>query len=168
MKSNAQLLDEITAAMATAWLAACERRVIGTTPEREHVVIDVQQKVCLFGPAGKPSALKRATLQRRPLLLSKHCTGYLMSKPDSLDVAPRSIVSRDGDGSAREPNCSVLVLDEAGQPAGVDDNVAAPADECRDFIHRAAALDVLRMLGTERVAGAALVAGGHLPVTLNG
>ena len=29
MKSNAQLLNEITAAMADAWLAACERRVIG-------------------------------------------------------------------------------------------------------------------------------------------
>jgi hypothetical protein len=94
MKSNAQLLDEITAAMADAWLAACERRVIGTTPERKHVVIDIQQKVCLFGPAS--------------------------------------------------------------------------ADECRVFIHRAAALDVLRMLGIERVAGAAMVAGGNLPVTLNG
>jgi hypothetical protein len=94
MKTNAQLLDEITAAMADVWLAACERRVIGTTPEGEHVVLDLQQKVCLFGPA--------------------------------------------------------------------------PADECRVFIHRAAALDVLRMIGTERVAGAAMVAGGHLPVTLNG
>jgi hypothetical protein len=94
MKSNAQLLDEITAAMADAWLAACERRVIGTTPEGKHVVIDIQQKVCLFGPAS--------------------------------------------------------------------------ADECRVFIHRAAALDVLRMLGTERVAGAAMAAGGNLPVTLNG
>ena len=93
MKSNAQLLDEITAAMADAWLAACERRVIGTTPDGKHVV-DLQQKVCLFGPAS--------------------------------------------------------------------------GEECRVFIHRAAALDVLRMLGTERVAGAAMVAGGNLPVTLNG
>jgi hypothetical protein len=50
MKSNAQLLDEITAAMADAWLAACERRVIGAIAEG-HVVIDVQQHVCLFGPA---------------------------------------------------------------------------------------------------------------------
>jgi hypothetical protein len=94
MKTNAQLLNEITAAMADVWLAACERRVIGTTPEGKHVVIDLQQKVCLFGPAS--------------------------------------------------------------------------AEECRAFIHRAAALDVLRMLGTERVAGAAMVAGGNLPVTLNG
>jgi len=93
MKSNAQLLDEVTAAMADAWLAACERRVIGAIAEG-HVVIDLRKKVCLFGPAS--------------------------------------------------------------------------GDECRDFIHRAAALDVLRMLGTERVAGAAMVAGGHLPVTLNG
>jgi hypothetical protein len=93
MKSNAQLLDEITAAMADAWLAACERRVIGAIAEG-HVVIDLRGKVCLFGPAS--------------------------------------------------------------------------GDECRDFIHRAAALDVLRMLGTERVAGAAMVAGGNLPVTLNG
>jgi hypothetical protein len=95
MKSNAQLLDEITAAMAAAWLAACDRRVIGSTLEKKHVVIDLQAKGgTLFGPAS--------------------------------------------------------------------------ADECRVFIHRAAALDVLRMLGTERVAGAAMVAGGHLPVTLNG
>jgi hypothetical protein len=95
MKSNAQLLDEITAAMADALLAACERRVIGSMPaEAKHVVLDRQQKLCVFGPAS--------------------------------------------------------------------------GDECRDFIHRAAALDVLRMLGTERVAGAAMVAGGHLPVTLNG
>jgi hypothetical protein len=93
MKTNAQLLDEITAAMADVWLAACDRRVIGTT-STGCVVLDLQQKVCLFGPAS--------------------------------------------------------------------------ADECRVFIHRSAALDVLRMLGTERVAGAALVAGGNLPVTLNG
>ncbi len=93
MKSNAQLLDEITAAMADAWLAACERRVIGTTPQG-CVVLDLQQKVGLFGPAS--------------------------------------------------------------------------AEECRAVIHRMAALDVLRMLGTERVAGAAMVAGGNLPVTLNG
>jgi hypothetical protein len=100
MKTNAQLLDEITAAMADVWLAACNRRVIGTAPGGLnmpggwHVVVDLQQQVCLFGPAS--------------------------------------------------------------------------GDECRAFIHRAAALDVLRMLGTERVAGAAMVAGGNLPVTLNG
>jgi hypothetical protein len=47
MKTNEQLLDEITAVMADTWLAACERRVIGTTPEG-YVVIDLQQKVCLF------------------------------------------------------------------------------------------------------------------------
>jgi hypothetical protein len=93
LKTNAQLLDEITAVMADVWLAACDRRVIGHET-RGHVVLDLQQKVCLFGPAS--------------------------------------------------------------------------ADECRLFIHRAAALDVLRMLGTERVAGAAMVAGGNLPVTLNG
>ena len=92
-ETNQQLLDEITAAMADVWLAACDRRVIGTTPPG-CVVLDLRQKVCLFGPAS--------------------------------------------------------------------------ADECRMFIHRAAALDVLRMLGTERVAGASMVAGGNLPVTLNG
>jgi hypothetical protein len=93
LKTNAQLLEEITAAMADVWLAACDRRVIGTT-STGCVVLDLQQKVGLFGPAS--------------------------------------------------------------------------ADECRLFIHRAAALDVLRMLGTERVAGAAMVAGGNLPITLNG
>jgi len=45
----------------------------------------------------------------------------------------------------------------------------AGGDECRLFVHRSAALDVLRALGTERVAGAAMVAAanGELPA-LNG
>jgi hypothetical protein len=94
MKTNAQLLNEIAAAMADAWLAACDRRLIGTTPDNRCMVVDMLYQAKLFGPAS--------------------------------------------------------------------------ADECRNFIHRAAALDVLRMLGTERVAGAAMVAGGNLPVTLNG
>jgi hypothetical protein len=97
MKSNAQLLDEITAAMADAWLAACVRRVIVATKDGGHAVVDLRQRAPighLFGPAS--------------------------------------------------------------------------ANECELFIHRAAALDVLRMLGTERVAGAAMVAGGNLPVALNG
>ena len=51
MKTNEQLLNEITALMATAWLAACERRVIGTTPEGKHVAPDYLRRVCLFGPA---------------------------------------------------------------------------------------------------------------------
>jgi hypothetical protein len=85
-ETNEQLLNEITAAMADTWLAACERRVIGTT-STGCVVLDLQQKVGLFGPAS--------------------------------------------------------------------------ADECRLFIHRAAALDVLRMLGTERVAGAAFMAAAN-------
>jgi hypothetical protein len=97
MKTNAQLLDEITAAMADAWLAACERRVISSSLDPKSqlaLVVDLQGHKILFGPA--------------------------------------------------------------------------TADECRLFIHRAAALDVLRMLGTERVAGAAMVAGGNLAVTMNG
>jgi hypothetical protein len=93
MKTNAHLLEEITAVMADVWLAACDRRVIATLPTG-FGVLDLQERVGLFGPAS--------------------------------------------------------------------------AEECRVFIHRAAALDVLRMLGTERVAGAAMVAGGNLPVTLNG
>ena len=46
----------------------------------------------------------------------------------------------------------------------------ASSDECRLFIHRMAALDVLRALGTERVADAALrVANGSAKApTLNG
>ena len=45
----------------------------------------------------------------------------------------------------------------------------ASGDECRLFIHRAAALDVLRALGTERVAEAAMTAAlnGEVPA-LNG
>jgi hypothetical protein len=95
LKTNAQLLDEITAAMADVWLAACNRRVIAPAVDnRSSIVVDMQAKAMVFGPAS--------------------------------------------------------------------------ADECRLFIHRAAAFDVLRMLGTERVAGAAMVAGYNLPVTLNG
>jgi hypothetical protein len=94
MKTNEQLLNEITALMADAWLAACERRVIGSLSEGTFVVLDYREKVGLFGPAS--------------------------------------------------------------------------SDECLNFIHRAAALDVLRMLGTERVARSAMIAGGNLPVTLNG
>jgi hypothetical protein len=95
MKTNEQLLNEITALMADVWLAACDRRVIvPTLVPTKFMVIDHRQGTRLFGPAA--------------------------------------------------------------------------GEECRVFIHRAAALDVLRMLGTERVAGAAMVAGGKLPVTLNG
>jgi hypothetical protein len=90
LKTNAQLLDEITAAMADVWLAACDRRVLAPSLDGvSFVVLDSHAK--LFGPAS--------------------------------------------------------------------------SDECRVFIHRSAALDVLRMLGTERVAGAAMVAGGNLAVT---
>jgi hypothetical protein len=96
MKTNEQLLNEITAAMADVWLAACERRVLspGIQGNGQFFVWDQQERKGLFGPASP--------------------------------------------------------------------------DECRLFIHRAAALDVLRMLGTERVAGAAMVAGGNLAVTLSG
>jgi hypothetical protein len=95
MKTNQQLLDEITAAMADVWLAACDRRVIAPAlGNHDCIVLDLRGNVRIFGPAS--------------------------------------------------------------------------ADECRLFVHRAAALDVLRMLGTERVAGAAMVAGGQPPVTLNG
>jgi hypothetical protein len=96
MKTNEQLLNEITAAMADAWLAACDRRVIGTTPERKHVVIDLQGgSGILFGPAS--------------------------------------------------------------------------GDECRLFMHRSAALDVLFAIGTGQVAAAARIAAdGKLPAALNG
>jgi hypothetical protein len=99
VKTNEQLIQEITAAMADVWLAACDRRVIGQAPIHHgvgtYLVLDVQENAVLFGPAS--------------------------------------------------------------------------GDECRVFIHRMAALDVLRMLGTERVADAALRAanGARAPV-LNG
>ena len=51
MKSNEQILDEITAAMADTWLAACNHRVIGTLSDNRFVVVDAQAKVGLFGPA---------------------------------------------------------------------------------------------------------------------
>ena len=94
MKTNEQLLNEVTALMADVWLAACDRRVIGWAGNR-NVVLDVREKVVLFGPAS--------------------------------------------------------------------------GDECRLFIHRMAALDVLRALGTERVADASLmVVNGAKAPTLNG
>jgi hypothetical protein len=99
MKTNAQLLDEITAAMAAEWLAACERRVIAVAPF-EHggekvIVWGQQEKAKLFGPASP--------------------------------------------------------------------------EECRLFIHRAAALDVLWAIGAGQVAAAARIAAdGKLPATLNG
>ena len=94
MKTNEQIIQEITAFMADVWLAACERRVIGFAGSR-NVVLDVREKVVLFGPAS--------------------------------------------------------------------------GDECRLFIHRMAALDVLRALGTEWVADAALkVAESAKAPTLNG
>jgi hypothetical protein len=52
LKTNAQLLDEITAAMADVWLAACDRRVIGPSLDgRSFIVIDRQGNVKLFGAA---------------------------------------------------------------------------------------------------------------------
>jgi len=87
MKTNEQLLDEITAVMADTWLAACNRRfIIPTLVPNKFMIID-QQGSRLFGPAS--------------------------------------------------------------------------GDECRVFVHRAAALDVLRVLGTERVAGASMIAASN-------
>jgi hypothetical protein len=67
LKTNEQFLNEITAAMADAWLAACERRVICTTAEG-HVVVDFQQKLGLFGPAlvsaSPPWGARRARVGR--------------------------------------------------------------------------------------------------------
>jgi hypothetical protein len=88
LKTSQQLLDEITAAMADVWLAACERRVIASCLDK-FVVLDTQK------------------------------TG-------------------------------------AEAPFGVFG--PASTTECQTFVHRAAALDVLRMLGTERVAKASFAA----------
>lgn len=53
MKTNEQILDELTAAMADAWLAACNRRVIAPAllVAKSFVVVDLQGNVLLFGPA---------------------------------------------------------------------------------------------------------------------
>src|ERR1700730_255820 len=101
MKTTEQLIQEITALMADAWLAACERRVIGPA-------LDASGRSCVV------------------LDISKNGLQHLLFGP-------------------------------------------ASSDECRLFIHRMAALDVLRALGTERVAGAALmVANGARAPMLNG
>jgi hypothetical protein len=52
MKSHEQTLDDICAAMADAWLAACERRVLAQALEpRLAIVIDTQENSRAFGPA---------------------------------------------------------------------------------------------------------------------
>jgi hypothetical protein len=52
MQTNEQILDDITAAMADAWLAACDRRVIAQALDtKTFMVIDTQVSVRLFGPA---------------------------------------------------------------------------------------------------------------------
>jgi hypothetical protein len=52
MKSAEQIQGEICAAMADAWLAACERRVITPSLDvRLSIVIDTQERRQLFGPA---------------------------------------------------------------------------------------------------------------------
>ena len=96
MKTNEQIIQEACDLMATAWIAACDRRVIAPALHlNSYMVLDVRENARLFGPAS--------------------------------------------------------------------------GDECRLFIHRMAALDVLRALGTERVADAALrVADGAKAHTLNG
>ena len=51
MKTNEQILDDLTAAMADTWLAACDHRVIvPTLVPTKFMVID-QQGSRLFGPA---------------------------------------------------------------------------------------------------------------------
>ena len=53
MQTNEQLLADITAAMADAWLAACDRRVIATALDTKNsfMVVDLQGTARLFGPA---------------------------------------------------------------------------------------------------------------------
>jgi hypothetical protein len=91
LQTNEQIVNEVTAAMADAWLASCNHRVIVQTlvPDK-FMVIDHRLGTRLFGPAS--------------------------------------------------------------------------GDECRLFIHRAAALDVLKMLGTARVAEASVIAANGVAV----
>jgi hypothetical protein len=60
MKTNEQLIQEITALMADTWLAACERRVIGNAMDgKSHVVLDVSN-VRVAALAIRPSFRRRA------------------------------------------------------------------------------------------------------------
>ena len=92
MKTNDQILDDLIAAMAYAWLAACNRRVITAALDRNAWFV-VEGTARLFGPAS--------------------------------------------------------------------------GDECRLFVHRAAARDVLNVVGTfapEATAAAARITmNGHVP-----
>jgi hypothetical protein len=88
-----QIIQEVVALMADAWLVACERRVIAPALDwKSHMVIDVRENARLFGPAS--------------------------------------------------------------------------GDECRQFVHRAAALDVLRAIGSfapAATAAAAALGNGEWP-----
>jgi len=75
-----------------------------------------------------------------------------------LAACERRVVAPSLDGA------SFVVLDSRAKLFG-----PASGDECRQFVQRMAALDVLRALGTERVADAALrVANGAKAPMLNG
>jgi hypothetical protein len=59
MQTNEQIVDDITAAMADAWLAACDRRVIAQALDNKaFMVIDTQGSVRLFGPASADECLR--------------------------------------------------------------------------------------------------------------
>ena len=51
MKTNEQIIDDLTAAMADTWLAACNFRVIVPTLVPEKFMVINQQGATLFGPA---------------------------------------------------------------------------------------------------------------------
>lgn len=90
MQTNEQTLDEITEAMADAWINSCNSRAIVTTlVPMKFMVIESRLGTRWFGPAS--------------------------------------------------------------------------AEECLKCVHRAAALDVLTMLGTDRVAKASFVAATEAP-----
>ena len=61
MQTSEQIIDDITAAMADAWLAACDRRVIAKATldyGQSFIVIDRQGNVKLFGPASADECLR--------------------------------------------------------------------------------------------------------------
>ena len=51
MKTNEQIIDDLTAAMADTWLAACNLRVIVPTLVPTKFMVISQQGSRLFGPA---------------------------------------------------------------------------------------------------------------------
>jgi len=92
MKTDQQLIQEITALMADVWLAACERRVITPALDwKSHMVIDVRE---MRGCSARLPATSAA----------------------SLSTGPRRWTSCGRSGTERVADAALMVADSAKAP----------------------------------------------------